>query len=236
MAQRCINTSGWSHIKMFQSTKNGCGAWLVVSRFYGGTTKHTRKMVVARSALERLTWSNESTFKFNDCAAQLINHYKILDCGGQPKTDEKKVMKLLNSMNTNHVPLQTRIELNHIGVTFQDAVVNISTSIAQLMPNVHVKGHKAIVSQTGTSSKTSHSTHIYGIEFTEANWKRKLSNDKCKCIPKKVKKSLVSLSTMILMKNILPSSRKSNKIGMIKREECQKCSTMDLPKMTLKKM
>ena len=55
-------------------------------------------------------------------------------------------MKLLDSMNTNHVPLQTRIELNRIGVTFQDAVVNISTSIAQLMPNVNVKERKAIVS------------------------------------------------------------------------------------------
>ena len=55
MAQRCINTSGWSHIKIFQSTKNGRGAWLAVSRFYGETAKHTRKMVVARAALETLT-------------------------------------------------------------------------------------------------------------------------------------------------------------------------------------
>ena len=62
-------------------------------------------------------------------------------------------MNLLDSMNTNHVPLQTQIELNRIGVTFQDAVVNISTSIAQLFPNVNVKGHRAIVSQTGTSSE-----------------------------------------------------------------------------------
>ena len=107
MAQRCIKTAGWSHIKMFQSTKNGRGAWLAVSRFYGGTAKHTRKMVVARSALETLTWSNESPFKFNDYATQLINHYETLDCGGQPKTDEEKVMKLLDSMNTNHVPLQS---------------------------------------------------------------------------------------------------------------------------------
>ena len=27
MAQRCIKTPGWSHIKMFQATKNGRGAW-----------------------------------------------------------------------------------------------------------------------------------------------------------------------------------------------------------------
>ena len=162
MAQRFINTSSWSHIKVFQSTEIGRRAWLAVSRFYGGTAKHTRKMVVARSALETLTWSNESSFKFNDCATQLINHYQTLDRGGQPKTDEEKVMKLLDSMNTNYIPLQTRIKLNQIGVTFHDAVVNTSTSIAQLMPNV--------------------------IDFTGANWKKRLSNDKYKFIPKQVKK------------------------------------------------
>ena len=87
-------------------------------------------MVVARSALETFTWSNESSFKFNDYTTQLINHFETLYRGRQPKTDEEKVMKLLDSMNTNHVPLKTRIELNRIGVSFQDAVVNISTSIA----------------------------------------------------------------------------------------------------------
>ena len=106
MAHRCITTSGWSHIKRFQSTKNGRGAWLAVSLFYGGTAEHTRKMVIAHAALETLTWSNKNTFKFNDYATQLINHYKTLDRGGQAKTDEEKVMKLLNSMSTSNVPLQ----------------------------------------------------------------------------------------------------------------------------------
>ena len=76
---------------------------MAVSRFYGGTAEHTRKMVVARAALETLTWLNESTFKFNDYATQLSNHYETLDRGGQPKTDEEKVIKLLDPMNTNHV-------------------------------------------------------------------------------------------------------------------------------------
>ena len=188
MAQRCINISGWLHIKMFQSTKNGCKAWLAVSLFYGGTAEHTRKIVIARAALETLTWSNESIFKFNDYANELINHYETLDRGGQAKNDKKKVMELLNSMNMSNVPLQTRIELNCIGVSFQDSVVNIFTSIAQLFPNVNVKGHRAIVLQTGTSSETSHSTHVNGIEFTEANWKRRLSNGEYKCIPKQMRK------------------------------------------------
>ena len=81
---------------MFQSTKNGHGAWLAVSLFYGGTDEHTRKMVIARAALETLAWSNESTFKFNDYTTLLINHYETLDRGQQVKTDEEKVMKLLN--------------------------------------------------------------------------------------------------------------------------------------------
>ena len=143
-------------------------------------------MVVACAALETLTWSNESIFKFNDYATQLTSHYETLDRGGQAKTDEEKVMKLLNSMNTNNVPVQTWTKLNGIGVTFQDAVVNISSSIAQLFPNVNVKGHRVIVSQTRTSSKTSHSTHINGIKFTEATWKRRLG--KYNCIPKQIQK------------------------------------------------
>ena len=125
---------------------------------------------IACHALDTLTWSNESTFKFNDYATQLINHYETLERGGQARTDEEKVIKLLNSMSSSNVPLQTRIEWNHIGVAFEDAIVNISTSIAQTFPDVNVKGRKAIVSQTGTSGKKSHSTHINGIEFTEANW------------------------------------------------------------------
>ena len=134
MAQRCIKTAGWSHIKMFQATKNGRRAWLAVSRFYGGTAEHTRKMVVARSALETLTWSNESSFKFNDSATQLVDPYETLDRGGHPKTDEEKVMQLLNSMNTSNGFLLTRIELSRIGVTFANAIVDISTSIAQKFP------------------------------------------------------------------------------------------------------
>ena len=188
MAQRCINTSGWSHIKMFQSTKNGRGAWLAVSLIYGRTAEQTRKMVIARAALETLTWSNESTFKFNDYVTQLINHYETVDRGGQAKTDEEKVTKLPNSMNTSNVPLLTQIELNCIGVTFQNAIVDISTSIAQTFPNVNIKGRRAIVSQTGTSSETSYSTHINGIEFTIANWKRRFRNHEFKCIPKQMRK------------------------------------------------
>ena len=50
MAQRCIKTPGWSHIKMFQATKNIRGAWLALSRFYEGTAEHARKIVLARLA------------------------------------------------------------------------------------------------------------------------------------------------------------------------------------------
>ena len=66
--------------------------------------------------------------------------------------------------------------------------MNISTSIAYIFPYANVKGHKAIVSQTGTSSKTSYSTDINNIEFTEANWKRRLSKQEFKCILKQIKK------------------------------------------------
>ena len=52
-------------------------------------------MVIACAALETLTWSNESSFKFIDYATQLVDHYETLDRGGQPKTDEEKIIKLL---------------------------------------------------------------------------------------------------------------------------------------------
>ena len=117
-----------------------------MSRFYGRISEHARKMVVARAALEMLTWSNESSFKFNDFTTQLVDHYETLDRGGQPKTDEEKVIKLLGSMNTSNGFLLTRIKLNQIGVTFVNAIVDISTSIAQIFPLVNVKGRKAIVS------------------------------------------------------------------------------------------
>ena len=94
--------------------------------------ENTRKMVIACHTLETLTWSNENTFKFNDYVTQLINHYKTLDRGGQARTDEEKVVKLLNLTITNNAPLQTRIELNCQGVTFQNAIVNISTSIVTI--------------------------------------------------------------------------------------------------------
>ena len=98
MSQHRINTCGWLYIKMVQSIKNGCGTWLAVSLFLGGTAEHTRKIVIARSVLETLTWLTESTFKLNNCVTQLINHYETLNRGGQAKTGEMKVMKLLNSI------------------------------------------------------------------------------------------------------------------------------------------
>ena len=82
LAARCNSTHAWSHIKMFQRAKDGRRAWLALSSFYGGSAENARKMVVARAALEELTWSNESSFKFSDYATQLVDHYKTLDRGG----------------------------------------------------------------------------------------------------------------------------------------------------------
>ena len=42
--------------------------------------------------------------------------------------------------------------------------------------------------QIMTSSNTSYSTHVNGIEFTESNWDKRLSNNDYKCIPKQVEK------------------------------------------------
>ena len=87
-------------------------------------------MVVARAALDTLTWSNESSFKFIDYATQLVDHYETLDRGGQSKTDEEKIIRLLGSMNTSNGFLLTQMEMNRTGVTFANAIVDISTSIA----------------------------------------------------------------------------------------------------------
>ena len=94
-------------------------------------------------------------------------------------------MKLFGSMNTSNGFFLTRIELDRIGVTFVNAIVDISTSIAQIFPLVNVKGRKAIVSQVGTNSNTSYSTHVNGIEFTASNRDKRLSNDDYKCLPRK---------------------------------------------------
>ena len=188
LAQRCNKTPAWSHIKMSQAAKDGRRAWLALSYFYGGTAENARKMVVARAALDTLTWSNESSFKFIDYATQLVDHYETLDRGGQPKTDEEKIIKLLGSMNTSNGFLLTRMEMNCTGVTFANAIVDIYMSIAQIVPLANVKGHKAIVSQIGTNSETSYSTHVNVVEFTASNCYKCLSNDDYKCLPTKVRK------------------------------------------------
>ena len=66
LTNRCLDTAGWAHIKRYQATTDGRWAWLALSLFYGGRAENTRKIVVARAALEQLTWSIEATFKFND--------------------------------------------------------------------------------------------------------------------------------------------------------------------------
>ena len=44
--------------------------------------------------------------------------------------------------------------MNRTGVTFANAIVDISMSIAQIFPLANVKGRKAIVSQVGTNDVT----------------------------------------------------------------------------------
>lgn len=143
---------------------------MALSLFYGGRVENTRKIVVARAALEQLTWSNESTFKFNDYATQLINHFDTLERGGQAKSDQEKVMKLLNSMYTSNVAINTQIELNRQGVSFQDAIVALSTLIASIYPLIGMKGHKTLVSKTNTGGGAiSHKSHLNGVSFTESD-------------------------------------------------------------------
>ena len=77
--------------------------------------------------------------------------------------------------------------MNCTGVTFAKAIVNISTSIAQIFPLANVKGRKAIVSQVGTDA-TSYSTHCNGVEFTTLNWTKRMNNEDYKCIPTQVKR------------------------------------------------
>ena len=119
LANQCFDTARWAHIKRHQTQTDGRRAWLALRLFYGGRAENTRKVVVARAALEQLTWSNESTFKFKDYATQLISHFDTLERGGQAKSDQEKVMKLFDSMNTSHVAINTRIELNRQGVFFK---------------------------------------------------------------------------------------------------------------------
>ena len=145
-------------------------------------------MVVARAALEHLTWSNKATFKINDYETQLINHFDTLERGGQDKTDKEKVMNFLNSMSTSNVAISTQTKLNRQGVTFQDAIVILSTSIATLFPLIGVKGCKALVSETGTSDEVTNKTHINGLEFTEENWKTNWTSKQFKCIPTQVRR------------------------------------------------
>ena len=90
-------------------------------------------------------------------------------------------------MSTNNSFLSTRMEMNRTGVTFQTAIVDISTSIAQIFPLIHVKGRKSIISQVGTAD-TSYSTHCNGVLFTNENWKKRLTNEEYKCIPTQMKK------------------------------------------------
>ena len=157
--------------------------------FYGGRAENTRKIVVTCAALEQLTWFNESTFKFNDYATQLINHSDTLERGGQAKSDQEKVMKLLNSMNTSNVVINTRIELNRQGVSFQDAIVALSTSIASIYLLIGMKGRKALVSETNTGGGgISHKSHLNGVSFTESDWKRNFKSEDYKCIPNQVRK------------------------------------------------
>ena len=56
-------------------------------------------------------------------------------------------------MSTSNVAISTRIKLNRQSVTFQDAIVSLSTSIATLFPLIGVKGRKALVSETGTGGE-----------------------------------------------------------------------------------
>ena len=53
LAHQCLET---------QSTNNSQGALLVLSLFYRGSTENTKKVVVARAALDQLRWSNEGIF------------------------------------------------------------------------------------------------------------------------------------------------------------------------------
>ena len=75
-------------------------------------------MTVARAALKELKWSNKATFKFNTFATQMIGYNNILEQGGQRISDQKKMLKLLDSMSTNNVAIQTCMELVCQGATF----------------------------------------------------------------------------------------------------------------------
>ena len=92
-------------------------------------------------------------------------------------------------MNTNDVAINTRIELNRQGVSFQDAIVALSTSIASIYPLIGMKGRKALVSETNTGdSAISHKSHLNGVSFTDKDWKRHFKNDEFRCIPNQVRK------------------------------------------------
>ena len=93
-------------------------------------------------------------------------------------------------MSTSNVAISTRIELNHQGVTFQDAIVSLSTSIATIYPLIGVKGRKALVSKTNTGGGAgiSHKTHLNGVSFTDSDWKSNFKGDDYKCIPTQVRR------------------------------------------------
>ena len=79
--------------------------------------------------------------------------------------------------------------LNRQGVSFQDAVIALSTSIASNYPLVGMKGRKALVSETNTGGlPVSLKSHLNGVSFTAQDWKRHFKPDDFKCIPIQVKR------------------------------------------------
>ena len=72
-------------------------------------------MTVARAALKELRWSNKATFKFNSYATQTMRHFETLEQGGQGVSDQEKVMRLLESMNTQ---FETLHGLTHLAGEF----------------------------------------------------------------------------------------------------------------------
>jgi hypothetical protein len=176
LSGRINATEGWKLINKYAKDQGARAAYLDLRTLYDGTSEINKRVSQARAELDSIRYSSEQSFPFIKYVAKLRGLFDALEKGKQGRSEQEKVLFLINHISTSNVRFTAAVQAvstSHRN-DFRQACNVLSVAVSDIFPTVGGASQKrrAIVSEmsTGHGDALDFGNSVNGVQFDKSNW------------------------------------------------------------------
>ena len=199
LANLTHNTDAGKNIRQFATSSDFVSAYTALRLFYDGPAERSRRVLDATETLKTLKYKgDENTFPFTRFLTNFNELILTLEKGGQFKSDNEKLLLLIDKIDVNNAGFTASIE-NAATIhpnDFRTAAQALSTSVARNFKRGPNRPKRSIAAlESGGGGYDDNGTNdckfsINGVAFDVKNWDKQMSQDDYAKIPYVVRKMI----------------------------------------------